>query len=50
MLRALTAKQWAEWEAFVALEGTLSDVRQDYRIASIVQMILHAGGLFAPIR
>ena len=39
MLRSLTARQFAEWEHFVQLEGPLGEIRQDYRTASILQML-----------
>ena len=38
MLRSLTAKQFAEWEHYARLEP-FSELRQDIRIASIVQML-----------
>ncbi len=38
MLRSLTAKQFAEWRAYAAIDP-FEETRQDYRIASIVQML-----------
>ena len=38
MLRSLTAKQFAEWEHYARLEP-FNELRQDYRVASIVQMV-----------
>ena len=40
MLRELTAKQFLEWEAFSMLEP-LSEVREDYRAASIREMVFN---------
>lgn len=40
MLRSITAKQFSEWIAYAALEP-FDERRQDYRIASIVQMIFN---------
>jgi hypothetical protein len=41
MLRSLTAKQFREWELFAEIEPftVFSELRADYRAASIVQMI-----------
>lgn len=38
MLRSLTAKQFAEWEIYASIDP-FDELRQDYRVASIVQMI-----------
>jgi len=38
MLRSLTAKQFMEWEHYARLEP-FNELRDDYRAASIVQMI-----------
>lgn len=38
LARSLTAKQFMEWEHYAALEP-FSELRDDYRIASIVQML-----------
>lgn len=38
MLQNMTAKQFAEWEIYARLEP-FSELRADYRAASIVQMI-----------
>ncbi len=38
MLRSLTAKQFVEWEHYARLEP-FNELREDYRIASIVQML-----------
>lgn len=38
MLRNMTAKQFAGWEHFASLEP-FGELRMDYRIASVVQMI-----------
>ena len=38
MLRSLTAKQFMEWEHYAQLEP-FNELRQDYRIASIVTML-----------
>jgi hypothetical protein len=44
MLRNLTAKQFADWERYAHLEP-FSEVRADYRAASIVQILanIHRG-------
>jgi len=38
MLRSLTAKQFMEWEYYAQLEP-FNELRQDYRVASILQML-----------
>lgn len=38
MLRSLTAKQFMEWMAYARLDP-FNELRQDYRIASIVQIL-----------
>jgi hypothetical protein len=43
LLRVLTSKQVAEWQAFLSLEPR-GDVRQDIRMARLCQAVMAAGG------
>lgn len=40
MLRSITARQFVEWEAYARMEP-FNELREDYRAASIAQMVFN---------